>query len=87
MPKTPKKPKPRFTGRERSRRAEQRQQEAERRVNLNLLDAREVCTACRFSRTTLWRFAKNKKFPAGVVIGAQRRWPAHTITEWLEQSA
>ena len=53
-----------------------------------ILRIADVLKITRISRTTLWRYIRNKDFPAPIKLGGQRSrcvgWYAKEVNQWLE---
>ena len=49
-----------------------------------LVYRREVLYALGCSNTTLWRWIRDGRFPAGFLVGGRRAWRESDITSWIE---
>lgn len=49
-----------------------------------LIPITEVCSRTHFSRTTVYRYINQGRFPKPVRIGQMSRWVEREIDEWIE---
>ncbi len=54
--------------------------------NSNLISTSQVKLQTGLSNTSLWRKAKQGKFPAPVYLGSKKMWYQCQINKWLEEN-
>jgi len=48
-----------------------------------LLDVGQVASLCNCSCSHIRRMSRDGRLPAAVAVGRLRRWPRHSIEQWL----